>query len=72
MMRSSKPIGDPWAEFVSALKEHNTAEIMKILRPDVEIQRDGAVLSIEKSIRIFVKPPIKLSCKPYKGQKKAY
>ena len=71
MLRSSKPIGDPWAEFVSALKEHNTAEIMKILRPDVEIQRDGAVLSIEKKYSDFRKAPDQIFMQALQGPEKS-
>ena len=48
---------DTWAEFSTAIKSMNFSEVEKLLRPDVEIYKDGRTLSIKGRYSDFQKAP---------------
>lgn len=71
MFASPETIGDPWTEFVSALRASDRAEILNALRPDVEIYRDGDILSIEKKYSDFRNSPERVFMHALLGQGKS-
>jgi hypothetical protein len=58
MSKAGEP-GPDWAEFKSAVLAGDFSRIAAMLRPDVEVQKDGKVLSITQRYKDFVDKPDK-------------